>query len=365
MNTQLNTSSNQDCCARNAAAEGRMFLKRSAFVLAAAIVLTGFTSFSSGCKAYAQAAAPSATAAPDAQASASAADPLPAADPKYFTADLPTKGTVESFLHVLWGYDVNRVWRIAGIEKTAAAGVSKVTVYVVEKGANAQVQTTSFYVMPDGKHAIADKMISFGADPFADTRALLKSRANGPALGAAGKDVLLVEFADLQCPHCKEAQGTMKQLAADFPQARIVSQLFPLVSIHPAAFQAAAEGFCVAQKSNDAFFLYSDAVYNTQEALTPEGTSKTLADAVTKAGQDPAAIAACAGTPEIKNAVNASIKLATEAGVDQTPMLAVNGRVLPLNGIPYDTLKKIIIFQASLDGVKIDPPPPSLSTLPK
>jgi hypothetical protein len=32
-------------------------------------------------------------------------------------------------------------------------------------------------------------------------------------------------------------------------------------------------------------------------------------------------------------------------------MLAVNGHVLPLTQIPYETLKNIIAFQASMDGV--------------
>jgi hypothetical protein len=32
-------------------------------------------------------------------------------------------------------------------------------------------------------------------------------------------------------------------------------------------------------------------------------------------------------------------------------MLAVNGHLLPLAGIPYETLKNIISYQATLDGV--------------
>ena len=52
-------------------------------------------------------------------------------------------------------------------------------------------------------------MIPFGATPFADIRKTLQASADGAARGATGKDLLLVEFADLQCPHCKEAQGTM------------------------------------------------------------------------------------------------------------------------------------------------------------
>ena len=50
-------------------------------------------------------------------------------------------------------------------------------------------------------------------------------------------------------------------------------------------------------------------------------------------------------------AVEASIKLAEDVGVEQTPMLAVNGHLLPLAGIPYETLKSIISYQAMLDGV--------------
>lgn len=325
----------------------------------------GCISFGMASSAAAQTATP--PAAPSAQASAVPADPFPVADRKFFTAASPTEAEVESFLHTLWGYDPSRIWRIEGIQKTAAPGVAKVIVYVSENKPNARVQNTAFFVTPDGKHAIADAVIDFGAHPFAEKRKLLQDRATGPAVGAASKDLLLVEFADLQCPHCKDAQTTMKQLATDFPQARIVYQFFPLTGIHPAAFQAAAEGLCVAKQGNDAFFKYEDAVYATQEALTPEGTAKTLADAVTKAGQDPTTVAACAATPAIKDAVNASMKLGEDVGVDQTPTLLVNGRALPVSpaAMPYESLKKIILFQGELDGVHIDPPPPSLTSLGK
>jgi len=344
-------------------------LKRSGLQLASCIAFFGCFTLGITHLALAQTAVPPAPAvqAGAAQPDAAPVDPFPVADRKFFTAASPTEAEVEGFLHTLWGYDPSRIWRIEGIEKTAAPGVSKVVVYVSEKKPNARVQNTAFYVLPDGKHAIADAVIDFGAHPFAEKRNLLQDRANGPAVGATGKDLMLVEFADLQCPHCKDAQNTMKQLATDFPQARIVYQFFPLTSIHPAAFQAAAYGMCVAKQGNDAFFKYEDAVYATQEALTPEGTSKTLADAVTKAGQDPVAIAACAATPATKDAVNASMKLGEDAGVDQTPTLMVNGRALPVSpaAMPYEALKKIIVFQGELDGVHVDPPPPSLTTLGK
>lgn len=280
------------------------------------------------------------------------ADPFPAANPKYFTAATPTVDTVNAFLKTLWGYDTNRIWRVEAIQKTEAPGVSKVIVFVSDKSPNAKVQTTAFFVTPDGNHAIAgDGVVPFGATPFAEMRKTMEARADGAARGAASKNLLLVEFADLECPHCKEAQGTMDQLAKDFPNARIVFQSFPLTQIHPFAFKAAAYGYCVQKQNNDAFFTYAAAVFDNQAALTTETADTTLKNAVTKAGLDPVAIDACAATPAIKDQVNASIKLAEDIGVNQTPTLVVNGHLLPMSQVPYETLKKIVAYQAELDGV--------------
>jgi protein-disulfide isomerase len=285
--------------------------------------------------------------------SSSHPDPFPPVNPKFFTASTPTVDTVNTFLKSLWGYDPNRIWRVAAIQTTPAPGVSKVIVFVADKSTNGKVASTSFFVTPDGKHAIADSanVISFGATPFADTRKMLQDRADGAYRGSASKDLMLVEFADLQCPHCKEAQATMDRLAQDFPNARIVFQNFPIVDIHPYAFKAAAYGYCVTKQKNDAFFPYAAAVFDNQASLTPELGDKTLKDAVTKAGLDVAAIDVCAATEEAKKAVEASIKLAQDADVEQTPMISVNGHMLPLNGVPYETLKTVISYQAVQDGV--------------
>jgi hypothetical protein len=310
-------------------------------------------------------------------APAAPADPLPAANPKFFTAPSPSVETVNSFLRALWGYDPNRLWRVMAIQPTAAPGVAKVTVFITDKSPDAKIASTAFFVTPDGKHAIAEGagVVSFGATPFAALRTLLQSRADGATRGAEGKGLLFVEFADLQCPHCKEAQTTMDQLVQDFPDARVVFQPFPLVDIHSSAFKAAAFGVCVQKQSNDAFFKYASGVFETQNALTPATEDTVLNAAVLRAGLDGPAIAACAATPATKDIVDADIKLAEDAGVDQTPLLAVNGRMLPLTQVPYEQLKQIIQYQATLDGVPTGasaetlapkpPPQPTLTTLPR
>ncbi len=219
------------------------------------------------------------------------ADPFPPVNPKFFTAASPTVDTVNNFLKQLWGYDANRIWRVEAIQATPAPGVAKVVVFVSDKSPNAKVQTTAFFVTPDGNHALAgDGVVPFGATPFAEIRKLIQAKADGASRGSTGKEFLLVEFADLQCPHCKDAQATMEQVAKDFPNARVVYQSFPLVDIHPFAFKAAAYGYCVQKQKNDAFFPYAAAVYATQEALTAEAGDATLKAAVTRAGLDPASV---------------------------------------------------------------------------
>ena len=281
-----------------------------------------------------------------------APDPFPPADPKNFTAASPTAATVDGFLKALWGYDLNRVWRVEGIQATAAPGVSRVTVFVSDKTPGSKVQPSAFFVTPDGRHAIAgDGVISFGAKPFAEARDLLQQRADGPYRGSANKQLMLVEFADMQCPHCKEAQRTMDQLAKDFPGARIVYQNFPLSAIHPVAMKAAAYGVCVAKQKTEAVFPFLQAVYDAQDGLTTESADLTLRQAGTKAGLDSGAVDVCAATPATAGTVAASLKLGESVGVDQTPLLAVNGHLLPINQVPYETLKTIVAFQAAQDGV--------------
>ena len=275
-----------------------------------------------------------------------------------FTAAAPTRATVEAFLKESWGYDPDRLWQVWAILKTPAPGISRVIVQVAQKNdPQHQTATATFLVTPDGKHLIANdlSMLTFGPHPYTEIRDSLQQRANGPSRGAADKKFELVEFADFQCPHCKATQPIVERLLSDFPQAHFVFENFPLTSIHTEAYKAAAYGVCVAQQAGDAaFFRFVDNVFANQEALTPDNSDAALGDAATKTGLDAAKVGACSYTQTAKNAVDTSIKLAQDLNVDQTPMLFINGRQIPVgevaeNQLPYDTLKQIVAYQFQLD----------------
>ena len=150
-------------------------------------------------------------------------------------------------------------------------------------------------------------------------------------------------------------QPIIEHLLTDFPQAHFVFENFPLTTLHSEAYKAATYSVCVAQQGgNDAFFKFADAVFAAQDGLTPQTSDSTLADAVTKVGLDPAKVGSCSYTSAAKAPVDASIKLAKDLDVNETPMLFIDGRQIPVgevaNGqLPYDMLKKIVAWQFSLD----------------
>ena len=286
-------------------------------------------------------------------APAPSAPAFPAPDPADFTASTPSKETVNAFMQANLGFDPNNMWQVQAIQKTQLQGINRVVIFVGDKSGKQQPYRFAFLTAPDEKHIIiGDRIVPFGDRPFEEYREMLQQRANGPYRGSADKNLEIVEFADFQCPHCKEAQANMDKLVTDFPKARIVFQNDPLPTIHPESMRAAEYGTCVAKLAGGtAFFQFAAAVFEGQDGLaTPDGATLTLNSAVTKVGLDPAKVTACAATPETKAVVEASMQLSKDLDISAVPTLAINGREVPANA-PYDTLKRIIEFQMKMDGI--------------
>ena len=292
-----------------------------------------------------------------------AAQPIPAAasfpvfakpEAAHFTAATPTIETINAFTRAMKGFDENTIWQVEAVQKTSVEGMSRVVVMFADKSSQDKPQATAFFVLPDGKHiAAGGQILPFGAEPFAEARELVKQKATGPFHGAAAKDLMIVEFADFQCPHCKLAQANMEKLVADYPNARIVFQNDPIPSIHPQAVRASSYGVCVAKLAGStAFFSFAASVFEGQDGLnTPDGATLTLNSSLTKAGADQAKVVACADEASTKATVQSSIDLAAELQINQVPTLVINGRQIGATA-PYELLKKIIDFQIKLDGVK-------------
>ena len=250
--------------------------------------------------------------------------------------------TVESFLRRMFGHDPNTKWRVLDIAPSEVPNVAKVMVLVGD-----DQRPTTLFVTPDGDHAIVGEVIPFGAEPFAATRRKLDREAGGPVRGANNPQVTLVEFSDLQCPHCKAAQPVIEKIMADYPNAKLVFENFPLAN-HKWAAQAAAYGVCMAQQSLPTFWNFVQAVYGAQETIPPEGDpTPRLTELARQAGADPVRVDACSKLPATQQQIEKSIDLGRAVGVTGTPTVFINGRKVPsLTDVPYGSLKQLIDFEA-------------------
>jgi protein-disulfide isomerase len=259
------------------------------------------------------------------------------------TANLPSEEDVNAFLHETFGYDSQLTWKIVGIKPSPAEGLAEVTVQI--SGPQGQGEQ-KFYVTEDGKHAVVGDVIPFGAHPFEQTRELLDKKVTGPARGPASAPVTVVEFSDLQCPHCKEAAPTIEKLLTNDPNIHFVFQNFPL-PMHNWAMKAAEYADCVGRSSNDAFWKYISSVYAAQTDITAENADQKLTDLANSSGVNGKDIAACATKPETQSRVEASVALGKSVDVNATPTLFINGRPVGVNGNNYDILKQIVDFAAN------------------
>jgi len=272
-----------------------------------------------------------------------AAKPKPAAAAAAsLDAGLPSEETVNAFMHATFGYDPQLTWKIQSIKPSAAEGLAEVDVLISgPQGQGGQ----KFYVSRDEKHALVGEILPFGAHPFEKARLELQKKANGPSRGPANAPVEIVEFSDLQCPHCKEANPTVEKLLKEDADVHFVYQNFPLPG-HNWAEKAAQYADCVGRASNDAFWKYLDNVFTAQDQITAENADQKLTELADQAGVKGADVAACAAKPETQSRVEASVNLGKSVDVNSTPTLFINGRPVGVNGNNYDALKQLVDFAA-------------------
>ncbi len=256
------------------------------------------------------------------------------------SANLPSEETVNAFMQTTFGFDPSIHWEIIAIRPSLAEGLAEVE--VVLTGAQG-AQQQKFYVTPDGTHALIGDILPFGPHPYAGIQKELEKGLNGPAQGPADAPVTLVEFSDLQCPHCKEAQPTVNKLMLENKNVRLVFQNFPL-PMHDWATKAAAYSDCVGRSSNDAFWKFIESVYGAQSDITASNADQKLSGFADAAGVKGSEIAACAAKPETTTRIEQSQNLGKKLDVNSTPTFFINGRRVP--AVPYDMFVKLVNFAA-------------------
>ena len=150
------------------------------------------------------------------------------------------------------------------------------------------------------------------ADPVDDDRDHIR--------GPADAVVTLVEYGDLECPYCGQAEAVIRELLTDFGDLRYVWRHLPLTDVHPRA-QLAAEA-SEAAAAQGAFWPMRDLLLEHQDELAP----KDLIRYVEGLGLDVNSF-----TDDLRNhrwteRIAADVESADLSGVAGTPSFFVNGQ---------------------------------------
>ncbi len=166
--------------------------------------------------------------------------------------------------------------------------------------------------------------------------------ATGPARGRPDAPVTIVEFSDFECPFCRRAEATVRQILDRYPQqVRLVYRHFPL-PMHPEARPAAEAAACAGDQGK--FWEFHDKLL---AGALDQASRERYASEV---GLDVEKYKACVANRQFKDAVAADEKAGEAAGVSGTPAFFVNG--VPLSGArPLEEFVKVIDGELQRAGV--------------
>jgi predicted DsbA family dithiol-disulfide isomerase len=142
--------------------------------------------------------------------------------------------------------------------------------------------------------------------------------------GSASARVVLVEWADFECPYCQRTASELDLLVKAYPgQLRAVFKHYP-IRHHPNAVRAARAG--VAAQRQGKFWQLHDLMFARPSELDPPGIERLAG----KAGLDLTRFRADLEDPAVAERVQRDIRQADALKLRGTPMIFINGRQFDL-----------------------------------
>jgi protein-disulfide isomerase len=197
-------------------------------------------------------------------------------------------------------------------------------------------KTFEFLLSKDQKTLIRMTKMDLTKDPYAENMKKIDIK-DRPVRGNRNAKVVVVNYDDFECPFCSRAHQTLfPELLKEYgDRVAFIYKDFPLADIHPWAIHAALDANCLAGLSNDAYWDFADYIHGNQATVNSEkGRDNQFAalDRITltegaKFKVDTTQLQACMKAKK-EEAVTASVKEGESLGIDGTPTMFVNGRML-------------------------------------
>ena len=232
------------------------------------------------------------------------------------------KHKVDAYLRNLFAFGPEVKLVVGDFKESGLPGLLETNISVTIES---NKEDAKMWVSKDGTFLLRGELNDMSKDWFAENRAKLDVK-NAPATGNLNGQITVVEFADFECPVCRNLHEALRGLLPKYPQVRLVFKDFPLEQVHPWARTGALAGRCAYQQDPKAFWKMYDYLYDNQDLISAANAWDKMTDYAGQAGLDKDAFKACMTTPEAASAVDASIANAKLMDVSSTPTLFVNGR---------------------------------------
>jgi protein-disulfide isomerase len=146
------------------------------------------------------------------------------------------------------------------------------------------------------------------------------------SIGPDHAPIVLVEYGDFECPHCKEAAPAVEIVLRRFEErVRFVFRHFPLVDVHPHAFAAAEAAECAGAQGK--FWEMHAQLFEHQSHLDREHLLRYADDL----GLDMARFTAELDDEVYRQRVLEHLDSGKRSSVRGTPAFFVNGRIVDVS----------------------------------
>ena len=164
----------------------------------------------------------------------------------------------------------------------------------------------------------------------------------GYEIGDADAPVEIVEFADFECPACRQQwvliMHDVKERLVSTGQVRLVFRDFPL-NIHLNARAAHHAAACVADQGK--FWEMHDKLFDTQNEWTGRsGAERMFRGYAREVGVDVGEYDACVGEGRFRGRIQASVEGGMALGVTSTPSYLIGNRLYAFRN--YDEMKAVV-----------------------
>ena len=147
--------------------------------------------------------------------------------------------------------------------------------------------------------------------------------AGYPSRGPEKAPVTIAEFSDFECPFCAAMIRTLDAVQRQYgDKVRIVYRQFPLTYLHRNSQKAAEASLCAHEQMK--FWELHDAMFANQRELSVDALKRKAAGL----NVEPQAFNQCLDSGKHAEAVSQELDEGYEAGVQGTPTIFINGRML-------------------------------------